>query len=60
VSDLIGAHLAALKYLRGGRESLVLNCGYGRGFLVLEVIEVVKRITDINFDVRLGHRRPGE
>jgi UDP-glucose 4-epimerase len=60
VSDLIGAHLAALKYLRGGGESEVLNCGYGRGFSVLEVIEAVKRVTGADFDVRLGKRRPGD
>ena len=60
VSDLIGAHLAALKYLRGGGESEVLNCGYGRGFSVLEVIEAVKRVTGADFDVRLGSRRLGD
>jgi UDP-glucose 4-epimerase len=60
VSDLIGAHLAALNYLRGGGESVALNCGYGRGFSVLEVIEAVKRVTGINFDVRAGKRRAGD
>ena len=60
VSDLIGAHLAALEYLRGGGESVALNCGYGRGFSVLEVIEAVKRVTGTDFDVQLGPRRPGD
>jgi UDP-glucose 4-epimerase len=60
VSDLIGAHLAALEYLRAGGESVTLNCGYGRGFSVLEVIEAVKRVTCSDFNVRLGSRRPGD
>jgi UDP-glucose 4-epimerase len=60
VSDLISAHLAALKYLRAGGESQILNCGYGRGFSVLEVVEAVKGVTGIDFDIRLGPRRVGD
>jgi len=60
VSDLISAHLAALKYLRAGGESQVLNCGYGRGFSVLEVVQAVKGVTGIDFDIRLGPRRVGD
>jgi len=43
VTDLARAHLVALDHLRRGGESLAVNCGYGRGFSVLEVVEVVKR-----------------
>src|SRR5262249_2172230 len=43
VSDLVAAHSDALAYLRGGGASTTLNCGYGRGFSVLDVIEPVKR-----------------
>src|SRR5260370_25034205 len=43
VGDLAAAHSDALRYLRNGGESLTLNCGYGRGFSVLEVIDAVKR-----------------
>ena len=43
MSDLVRAHCDALAYLRGGGVSATLNCGYGRGFSVLEVIETVKR-----------------
>ena len=43
VSDLVRAHSDALAYLRGGGASTTLNCGYGRGFSVLDVIELVKR-----------------
>ena len=43
VDDLAGAHLAALTYLRGGGDSQVLNCGYGRGASVRELIAAVER-----------------
>lgn len=60
VTDLATAHVDALHHLRQGGENLVLNCGYGRGFSVLEVIEVVKKVTGVDFPVRLGPRRPGD
>lgn len=60
VSDLAEAHRLALDHLRGGGESLVLNCGYGRGYSVLEVIEVVKRVSGKDFAVRVCPRRAGD
>jgi UDP-glucose 4-epimerase len=60
VSDLARAHLDALRYLRGGGKSQVLNCGYGTGFSVLEVIAAVKRVSQTDFPVRLGPRRAGD
>jgi UDP-glucose 4-epimerase len=60
VTDLAKAHMAALTHLRGGGDSLTLNCGYGRGFSVLEVIDVVKRISGVDFEVRLEPRRAGD
>lgn len=60
VSDLARAHMLALDYLRAGGESMIMNCGYGRGSSVLEVIEAVKRVSDVDFEVRLGDRRPGD
>lgn len=60
VSDLAAAHLTVLDYLRGGGDSLTVNCGYGRGYSVLEVVEVVKRISGRDFEVRLSPRRPGD
>jgi UDP-glucose 4-epimerase len=60
VTDLIELHLASLAYLRQGGHSDVLNCGYGRGFSVLEVIDAVKRSSNKDFPVRLGSRRPGD
>jgi UDP-glucose 4-epimerase len=60
ITDLTRAHLAALRHLRSGGASDILNCGYGRGYSVLEVIEAVKRLSARSFDVRLGPRRPGD
>jgi UDP-glucose 4-epimerase len=60
VTDLARAHIHALDHLRQGGESLTLNCGYGRGFSVLEVIDVVKRVSGVDFAVRLCDRRPGD
>ena len=60
VWDLVGAHSHALAYLRAGGASTVLNCGYGRGFSVLEVIETVKRTAGIDYQVEITGRRPGD
>ena len=60
VEDLAEAHLKALEYLDKGRESAVLNFGYGRGHSVREVIEAVKRMSGVDFRVRIGARRPGD
>ena len=60
VTDLVRAHLDALRYLRAGGESEVLNCGYGKGFSVLDVVESVKRVSQHDFPVRLAPRRPGD
>jgi UDP-glucose 4-epimerase len=60
VADLIGAHSAALAHLRQGGASDTLNCGYGHGYSVREVIEAVKRVSASDFAVRPGSRRPGD
>jgi UDP-glucose 4-epimerase len=60
VWDLVRAHSDALAYLRGDGDSITLNCGYGRGFSVLEVIETVKRVAGIDFPVELRGRRAGD
>jgi UDP-glucose 4-epimerase len=60
VSDLAQAHLAALAYLRGGGVSTTLNCGYGRGYSVLEAIEAVRRVSARNFAVQYAPRRAGD
>jgi len=60
VSDLARAHSAALGYLRRGGESTTLNCGYGRGASVFEVISSVKRVSRRDFPVDIGGRRAGD
>ena len=60
VSDLTQAHRAALSYLRGGGASMTLNCGYGRGYSVLETIEAVRKVSGRDFAVQYGPRRPGD
>jgi UDP-glucose 4-epimerase len=60
VLDLAEAHVAALDHLDAGGASQVLNCGYGRGYSVLEVIETVRRISGVDFPVVQAPRRPGD
>jgi UDP-glucose 4-epimerase len=60
VSDLARAHSDALRHLRSGGPSLTLNCGYGHGFSVLEVIETVKEVAGVDFKVETAPRRPGD
>jgi len=61
VSDLAAAHVLALEALiaRPGR-SLAMNCGYGRGFSVLEVLDAVDRVTGGTIERRFGPRRAGD
>lgn len=57
VEDLASAHLAALKYLNAERTSQIVNCGYGRGYSVREIINRMKEISGLNFlTVELGRR----
>ena len=60
VSDLADAHYLALKRLRADGDSIVANCGYGRGYSVLEVIDAVKKVVGHDFDVRISGRRAGD
>ena len=60
VSDLVRAHADALAYLRSGAPSLTLNCGYGHGFSVLDVIDAVKRASGVDFKVDVAPRRAGD
>jgi UDP-glucose 4-epimerase len=61
VSDLAAAHVLALETLvaEPGR-SHVMNCGYGRGFSVLEVLDAVDRVTNVTIERRLKPRRAGD
>lgn len=60
VKDLARAHMAALGYLRAGGASEIFNCGYSKGFSVHEVIAAVKRVSGVDFTVKLSPRRAGD
>ncbi len=60
VTDLVRAHSAALDHLRAGGESLILNCGYGHGYSVLELLDAVQRVSGVTLDIRPRARRPGD
>jgi len=60
VEDLATAHLDALNYLRQGGQSTILNCGYGHGYSVREVIAAVDRANGTPLVRREEPRRPGD
>ena len=61
VSDLAQAHVLALDALvQQPQRSLTMNCGYGRGFSVLEVLDAVDRVTNLKINRVLGPRRAGD
>jgi len=60
VTDLADAHVKAVEYLERGGESTILNCGYGRGYSVREVLRAVERVTGEPLPIRQGPRRPGD
>lgn len=60
VSDVADAHVAALAHLMAGGSTETLNCGYGRGFSVLEVMAAAERAEGRRLAYRPGPRRPGD
>jgi UDP-glucose 4-epimerase len=60
VEDLASAHLDALRYLRSGGETTTMNCGYGHGYSVREVLDAVQRANGAPLDIREGERRAGD
>lgn len=60
VSDLAAAHVAAIQYLVGGGASDAFNCGYGHGYSVKEVADVVRRVGGGPLDIRMAPRRAGD
>jgi UDP-glucose 4-epimerase len=60
VEDLADAHLRALDYLRDGGASVTLNCGYGHGYSVREVLQVVERLHGTALTIREAPRRTGD
>ena len=60
VDDLADAHVRALDYLMGEGQSAVMNCGYGSGYSVREVVDTAKRVTGVDFPVEETERRTGD
>ncbi len=60
VTDLVAAHVHALDHLAAGGGSLVLNCGYGRGYSVREVLGAVEKAAGRKLDIRSAARRAGD
>jgi len=60
VADLIEAHIQALGALRAGKPSGVFNCGYGRGYTVLEVVHAVEHAAGQPIRIKRVDRRPGD
>jgi UDP-glucose 4-epimerase len=60
VDDIARAHLDALSYLRAGSASVLLNCGYGHGYSVRDVIEAVQRVSGRRLKILEEPRRPGD
>jgi UDP-glucose 4-epimerase len=60
VEDLAAAHLKALDYLDAGGASTTLNCGYGHGYSVREVLQMVEKVAGKRLNVQEGPRRAGD
>jgi len=60
VEDLATAHIDALNYLRNGGESTTLNCGYGHGYSVREVLAAVEKANGAPLDIVEEARRAGD
>ncbi|HWA19942.1 MAG TPA: UDP-glucose 4-epimerase GalE, partial [Devosia sp.] len=60
VTDLIEAHKLLLDHLRAGGDSTTLNCAYGQGYSVRQVVDTVKEVSGVDFRVDEGPRRPGD
>jgi len=60
VDDLADAHIRALNYLVETGRTEIMNCGYGHGFSVKEVVSVAKKVTGIDFPVEETERRAGD
>ncbi|HEY4732648.1 MAG TPA: UDP-glucose 4-epimerase GalE, partial [Gammaproteobacteria bacterium] len=60
VEDLADAHIKALGYLQNNGVSTILNCGYGHGYSVRQVLEAVERVSGKSLDIREEPRRAGD
>lgn len=59
VSDLADIHIRAIEYLEKNNKSFVLNCGYGKGYSVLQIVKIFKKIIK-NLKIIFSNKRPGD
>ena len=59
VSDLANIHIKGLQYLKNNKKSFILNCGYGKGYSVLEIVNIFKKMKK-NLTINYKKRRPGD
>ena len=60
VVDLALAHLSALKYLNDENKNVTLNCGYGEGYSVKEIVSIIKKLSQYPFNIEIAPRRNGD
>lgn len=60
VSDLAAAHVRALEYLKSHTGGITLNCGYGTGYSVREVLTALEKVMGKPMNIKMGPRRPGD
>ena len=60
VNDLADAHIKAYEYLCNEKESNIFNLGNGQGYSVREVIDMCKKVTGVDFEVKIDERREGD
>lgn len=60
VTDLADAHILALDKMRADGKSNIYNLGNGNGFSVKEVVDITRKVTDVDIKAELGERRPGD
>ena len=59
MSDLANIHIKTLKYIKKNSKSLILNCGYGKPYSVLDIANIFKK-KDKNAQINFKKRRPGD
>ena len=60
VSDLADVHVKAVEYLVSKQQSNIINCGYGKGFSVKDVLKIVNQVNDKPISIKNGDRRAGD
>ena len=59
MSDLANIHIKGLNYLEKNKKSFVLNCGYGKGYSVQQIVNIFKKIKK-GVEIQYQKRRPGD